>query len=117
MATRSIEIDFGQPVRLTREDEIAFVELAARICDRYKSENPGRTMWPFGIGDKMLTNPFMASDDEPLEFDETVFHIDCHEREDFEAKCVKCGHRQGDHKGLILDPPAGDCIFQAATAQ
>lgn len=117
MATRSIEINFGQPVEMTREEEMALVELAGKICDRYTRDNPGRTMWPFGIGSKMLTNPFMVGDDEPLEFDESVFHIECHEREDFEAKCVKCGHTQGDHKGLILNPPAGDCEFQAATVQ
>jgi len=46
-----------------------------------------------------------------MEFDDSTFEIRCSEREDYDFKCLKCGKPQGDHKGCITDPPAGDCEF------
>ncbi len=83
MPIRAIEIGFAEPVELTEQDQQDLVKIAGRMCDRYERANPERVMWPCGIGQKMLTNPFMASDDEPLEFDESVFQIDCNERENY----------------------------------
>lgn len=111
----NIEIDFDEAVELTEDDQKALVEIAGRISDRYKKANPGRTMWPFGIGTKIKSNLFMLDDDDPIEYDEDTFHIDCHEREDFKWPCAKCEHEQGNHKGLILDPPAGDCDYEPKT--
>jgi hypothetical protein len=84
MPIRAIEIGFAEPVELTQKDQEALVEIAGKMCERYERANPERVMWPAGVGQKMLTNPFMASDDEPLAFDETVFQIDCAERESYD---------------------------------
>lgn len=111
---RAIEITFPEDVEITDDDQRDIVEVVSRITNRYEEANPHRTMWPFGIGQKMLSNPFMVGDDEPLEFDENVFAVECSERENYDWPCAKCGQPQGDHRGLILDPPAGDCEYAPA---
>lgn len=83
MAIRAIEIGFGEPVELLQEDQVALVDIASKICERYERANPDRAMWPAGVGQKMLTNPFMVDDDHPMEYDESVFQIDCAERESY----------------------------------
>lgn len=109
---RAIEISFPSAVELTNADQQALVSLISEICRRYEANRPGRVMWPFGIGMKLLTNLMAHSDDEPLEFDEGVFSIECSEREDYDWKCAKCGRPQGDHSHCYMpDPPAGDCEF------
>lgn len=112
MKITSIEIVFAAPVELTNSEERRLAEISAEISDRYTAQNPGRTMWPFGIGQKMLTNPLAIGDDEPLQFDASIFSIECHEREDFKWPCRKCGRLQEDHAGLSLNPPAGACEFE-----
>lgn len=112
---RHIEISFPEAVELTEQDQKDFVALAARICDRYAAAHLGRVMWPFGIGLKITVNPMMLGDDEPIPFDATTFQVECHERADYACKCARCGKPQGDHKGLIVDPPAGDCEFEPAS--
>ena len=66
---------------------------------------------PTTCGSKMLANPMMLSDDEPIPFDNSVYSIEIAERENYDWPCGKCGHPQGDHAGMILDPPAGDCEY------
>lgn len=109
---QTIEISFPVGVELTSTEEHAFVMLTNQVCDRWERANPDRVMWPFGIGQKMLSNPYTIGDDEPFEFDESVFQIECSERENYDWPCANCGIKQGDHKGLILDPPAGDCDYK-----
>ena len=70
------------------------------------------SLWLFGYGSRPLTNPFLVDDDHPMEFDDSELYLECFAREDFSWPCAKCGHEQGDHKGLILEPPAGDCDFE-----
>lgn len=107
-----IEITFPEFVELSEDDQRDLVELISRICDRYETANAGRVMWPFDIGFKMLANPMMLSDDEPIPFDESTFSIECSERADYNWPCAKCGKLQGDHQYHMIDPPAGDCEFE-----
>lgn len=113
MTFRAIEIGFPEDVEITSEDQQKLVSLVGDICRRWQEAHPGRVMWPFGIGLKMLANPMMLSDDEPIPFDENTFSIECSERADYEWTCTKCGHPQGDHKDCITEPPAGACDFSA----
>ena len=76
-----IQIDFYVPVKPTPDQYQQIVKCAKDICDSYEAENPDRVMWPSGIGDLPLSNPFMVDEDHPMEFDETVFHVECFERE------------------------------------
>lgn len=82
--TSAIEISFAAPVHLGREHQRRLVDLIGEICDAYEAKHPDRVMWPFGIGQKMLCNPLMLSDDEPIPFDESVFSIECAERENYD---------------------------------
>lgn len=111
-ATSRIEIDLPAPILLDGETERLFISLADRVCRAYEAENPHRTAWPFHIGAKLLVHPMAISDDEPTPCDDSILHIECYERENFDWPCAKCGHPQGDHQGLILNPPAGDCDYQ-----
>lgn len=108
---RCIQISFPEPVEITDEEARVLNEIALRACKRYEKAHPDRVMWPAGVG-SMPLNIWTASDDEPIEFDDATFVIDCSERERYEWPCAKCGHEQGDHQGLILDPPAGDCVYE-----
>ena len=82
--TRGIEISFAAPVHLSRDQTRRLVELIDEICREYEKHHPDRVMWPFGMGQKMLTNPFMVDDEHPMEFDEGVFEIECAERENYD---------------------------------
>ena len=110
---RSIEITFPADVEFTDDDMNALVDIADRICTRYKAAHPGRTMWPAGTGSRPL-NIWTASDDEPIEFDTSTFSIDCAERADYDWPCAKCGREYWDHRELNCEPPAGDCKFEPA---
>ncbi|OXE37513.1 MAG: hypothetical protein CGW95_00955 [Phenylobacterium zucineum] len=89
---RRIEVDFPVDVTLTEDEHRALDQVLTSICNRYVTEHPGRVMWVFGTGQKMLSNPFLVGDDEPLQFDESILHFDIHEREDFMAyKHLKSG--------------------------
>lgn len=109
-----LEINFPVAVEVSQEAQRKLDEVAAMICKDFEAANPGRVMWPFGHGAKMTCHPIMVGDDEPIPFDASVYEIECAEREDYDWLCAKCGHKQGDHAGLILNPPAGECDFEAA---
>lgn len=82
--TSAIEITFAAPVNLSDDHCRRLVALISEICDAYEVMHPDRVMWPFGIGQKMLCNPMMLSDDEPIPFDESTFSIECAERENYD---------------------------------
>lgn len=111
---RAIEVNFAEPVELTQQDQQELVALLSRICDRYEGRHPDRVMWPFGIGFKMLANPLMLSDDEPMPFDESIFSIECAERENYDWPCATCGKKQDEHDHVTADPTAGNCKFVPA---
>lgn len=113
--TRGIEITFPVAVELTNDDQRQLDAVAGEICDRYKRAHPGRVMWPAGLGHKILYMPMTREEElagKHMEFDESVFSIDCYERADYDWLCAKCGIKQGDHVDYILEPPAGDCEFE-----
>lgn len=112
---RSIEVSFAVPVEMTNQDQQELVTLLGRICDRYQVEHPDRVMWPFGIGSKMLVNPLMLSDDEPIPFDDAVFSVECAEQENPDWPCAKCKFTQRDHGHFMQFPAAGACEYQAAS--
>lgn len=113
MAITTIEITFPRPVDLKDDEMRSLVELADILCRRYQRLHPGRIMWPFGVGHKPTFIPMTPEEERErgIEFDEGVFHIQCSEREDYAAKCARCGMEQGDHAHCISNPPAGDCEF------
>ena len=112
---RRIEINFPEPVELTEDHQRRLDDIAAELCRTYEAMHPGRVMWPFGQGFKITYMPMTREEElagRHIEFDEDTFEIQCSEREDYKWPCAKCGHEQGDHKGCIIDPPAGDCDFE-----
>lgn len=115
--TSAIEIVFPVGVELAHEDERALLDLIGRICARYVAAHPGRVMWASGYGAKLLTNPLMLDDDEPIPFDDSVLHVECFEREDYDWRCAKCGRRQDEHADLMLQPAAGACEFEPAATR
>lgn len=112
----SIRIDFPEPVDLPDGAAQDIVEIAARLCKIYQKSHPGRVMWPAGIGSLPTFIPMTREEEQErgMEFDESVFSVSCCEREDYKARCTKCGMEQGDHAHCIIDPPAGDCEFTIA---
>lgn len=113
-AIRRIEINFPHPVELTNDQQRRLDAIAGEMCKTYEALHPGRVMWPFGCGFKITYMPMTREDEEArgIEFDDDTFEISCSEREDYKWPCAKCGIEQGDHKGCIADPPAGDCEFE-----
>lgn len=109
---QAIEVFFPAAVELTNADQQELNSLISKICDRWVAGNPGRVMWTFGVGQKMLTNPFMTDDEHPMEYDASVFQIECSEREDYKWLCAKCRIPQGDHAHCISSPLAGVCEFE-----
>jgi len=117
--TRAIHVSFVQPVTLTQDHMRLLDSIIGEICDDYERAHPGRTCWPAGFGDRIVSMPMTAQDDAdgvPIVFDETTYAIDCAEREDYDWPCAKCEHKQGDHGHCIIDPPAGDCAFEPKAA-
>lgn len=112
----SICIEFPEPVDLPDDVVQSLVEIAGRICDAYEANHPGRVMWPAGIGQMPTFIPKTREEEQErgMEFDESVFSVSCCERADYEARCAKCGFKQGDHAHCIVDPPAGACAFTIA---
>jgi len=76
-----IEITFPVEVELTDDDLRIIGAALDGIASRYEIANPSRVMWSFGQGSKMLANPLMLSDDEPIPFDDSVYNIEMAERE------------------------------------
>lgn len=117
---RRIEINFPEPVELTNDQQRRLDAIASEMCKAYVALHPGRVMWPFGCGFKITYMPMTREEEEAgkhIEFDNDTFEIECSEREDYKWPCAKCGHEQGDHKGYIADPSAGDCEFQPKIAE
>lgn len=83
MKVSKIEIVFDVPVEPPEGFYRALDGLINMICMKYQSENPDRVMWPAGSGSKPLFNPYMVSDDEPLPFDNSIYFLECTEREDY----------------------------------
>ena len=113
--TRCIEITFPEPVEMIDADYRALDAIVSEICKRYETANPGRVMWPFGMGSRIVSMPMTAEDDAagvPMVFDDTVYAVECSERADYGWPCAKCGVTQGDHKTCITEPPAGNCDFE-----
>ena len=80
---RGIEIAFPVAVELTRDDQIELQDVVRKICKRYEEQNPGRVMWLFGYGDKVIYMPIVEGDERPMEFDSTILAIECSEREKY----------------------------------
>ena len=89
-----VEISFGVPVTLPDGWERALDGLIGMVCDQYKREHPDRVMWPAGMGCKprwsqadaaFLGKPTDAAAPDTGEptWDDSVFVIECEEREDY----------------------------------
>lgn len=84
-----IEITFPVGVDLPRGVEQELVEIADRICRAYEAEHRDSVMWPAGIGNKVTYMPWTAAEEAAgrhMEFDDSVFAIDCTERERFDTE-------------------------------
>ena len=81
--TSKIEITFPTAVTFPDGFERALDALVGMVCEQYQREHPTEIMWPSGYGSKMLSNPLAMSDDEPLEFDDSVYAISVEAREDY----------------------------------
>lgn len=115
---RYITITFPEPVELSDVIQCDLVDLASHLCRQYVAKNPGRVMWPFGIGSPITSMPITAEDEAagvPFTVDGAGFEIECSERADYKWPCALCGLPQGDHREHIIDPPAGDCPFSVVT--
>jgi len=77
----SIEIYFPCEVEVSNKQMRGIDTVLASICADWEAKHPGRIMWPFGCGAKMLANPLALSDDEPIPFDESVLQFEVAERE------------------------------------
>ena len=89
-----IEISFGAAVTLPDGWERALDGLIGMVCEQYQRENPTRVMWPAGAGSKPQWSQADAAflgvapaqgapaDGEPT-FDDSVYFVDCAEREDY----------------------------------
>lgn len=113
MGRISIQIDFPCEVEISDLRFQALVAVVDAICKDYEAAHVGRVMWPSGMGSLMTVNPMALSDDEAIPFDDSVLSISVSERADYDCLCTKCGKPQGDHKEHILNPPAGNCEFEA----
>lgn len=85
MNVQAIEISFGAPIAFDGDRQRRLLDLLDEFCAAYEAEHPDRVMWTAGVGQKMLTNPFMVDDEHPMEFDDSVFSVECFERERFEG--------------------------------
>lgn len=90
----SIEISFGAAVTLPDGWERALDGLIGMVCEQYQRENPTRVMWPAGAGSKPRWSQrdaaflgVAAASDAPADgdptFDDSVYFVDCAEREDY----------------------------------
>lgn len=117
MKIRHIQIDFPEPVEITGEQQQELVQLCSEITKAFEKANPGRVMWPAGIGYLPTFIPMTADAEKTrgIEFDEDTFAIEVAERADYNWPCRKCGIEQGEHKEHIVEPKAGDCDFEPAS--
>lgn len=113
---RGIEITFHVDVEVPDSLYRALNELVGIVCKEYEKTHPDRVMWAFGQGNKITYMPMTKEEEDAgkgIEFDENTYAIEVAERANYDFKCTKCGHPQGDHRDYIIDPPAGDCQFSA----
>lgn len=84
--TVAIEITFPVAVNVTGKMQQRLVELIGQICDEYEAQHPDRVMWPAGIGCKPTFIPMTPEEEvtRGMEFDESVFSIECCERENYD---------------------------------
>jgi predicted HAD superfamily Cof-like phosphohydrolase len=80
LVTFPVDVDISD-ANLQRLDKVL-----GHICKEYEEAHPGRVMWPFGQGFMMKVNPLMLSDDEPIPFDESTYHVEVAEREKNEGE-------------------------------
>lgn len=78
---RKIEVDFPVEVDLPDGFIQDLDELLTKVCKLYKRQHPDRTMWVFGVGQKMMINPMLIEDDKPIPFDDKILHFEIYERE------------------------------------
>ena len=71
----SIEIQFPGPVDLPNEFEQSLHELLGSVCKKFMKNNKDRKMWVSESGSKMLSNPYLLGDGEPLKFDDSTLFI------------------------------------------
>ena len=83
MSISAIDITFGAPVEISREYEQRLHALIGDICKDYVKAHPDRAMWVSGYGSKIMVNPMMLGDNEPIPFDHSVLSIECFEREKY----------------------------------
>lgn len=78
---RAIEISFPVPIELPEGFDRKLSELIDSVCDQYEREHLDRVMWTAGHGSKPIWN----DPKEPI-FDDSIFHIEVAEREDYNNK-------------------------------
>lgn len=95
---RRIEVTFPVPVDMPDDFQQRLVELIDAVCKAYEAENPGRVMWPFGVGSKITYMPMTREEEEAgrgMEFDDDTLAIECAERERY--------HRWFTPKGIAFE--------------
>lgn len=86
---RGIEITFPVAVEIPKGFYQKLDEVITDVCKHYMATHPGRVMWTFGCGDKVLYMPMTKEEEDAgrhMEFDEGIYQIEVAEREDYEAK-------------------------------
>jgi hypothetical protein len=78
MKIHKIEIDFPVEVELPPGFTRALSVIVNLVCERYKEQHPGRTMWPAGHGAK----PLWREPEEP-DFDDSILHFMVAERKKY----------------------------------
>lgn len=81
MSVSTIQVTFGAPVDLTRDQEGRLHDLIGEICEGYEATHPDRIMWVAGYGGL----PMNIHDDDKLDFDMSVLSLDCAERERYDT--------------------------------
>jgi hypothetical protein len=76
MKVSKIEVVFPIPVEFPPGFLQTLDALVNMICEKYEAENPGRVMWCFGQGAKLI----WREPEEPV-FDDSIFQIEVAERE------------------------------------
>jgi hypothetical protein len=73
---QKIEVVFPVPVEVPPGFSRLLEGVVGMVCEKYKAENPERSMWVFGVGSKPLFQ-------EPLEpkWDDSIYFIEVAERE------------------------------------
>lgn len=95
---QSIEVTFPVPVELPDKWEQRLDQLVGEVCSLYEQQHPDRVMWPCGSGQKITYMPMTREDEmtRGLEFDDTTYAIDVHERERYgdERKLPRASARE-----------------------